>query len=144
MKRGLKSGEFNRLYPNHFDFGASNRKPLGESSFHRLFRRYRESAKRRKLEFSITTEDLRELSKMNCNYCGIEPRQIMHEKDANGPYIHNGLDRIDPLKGYTKENITTCCKNCNRAKSDMTKEEWVSYIDRLVNFNKQKTVAPCL
>ena len=50
-------------------------------------------------------------------------------RKMNGDYIYNGLDRIDPSKGYELTNIVTCCENCNRLKSDLVSyEEFIEFI----------------
>jgi hypothetical protein len=136
-------GTFNKLYPNHFDFGASKRKPLGESSFLRLFRQYTANAKKRNLEFNLSENDVRKLTKSNCYYCGLEPRQLMESKDCNGGYIYNGIDRKNPLKGYIKSNVVSCCKICNWAKRNLSFREWNNYILRLINYTKGVTNGQC-
>jgi len=40
----------------------------------------------------------------------------------------NGLDRVDSSKGYIKDNVVTCCENCNRAKLDLTQQEFFAMI----------------
>lgn len=42
----------------------------------------------------------------NCTYC-----------DGALPPTGHGLDRIDPLKGYTLDNVVPCCTACNRIKN---------------------------
>ena len=128
-------GEFNRLNPNHFDFGASLRKPIGESSFARLVRQYKANATKRNLEFELSETEIRALTKSLCNYCGVKPSQKMHSKDANGAYIYNGIDRINPSVGYTSTNCVPCCKTCNCAKSNMGIEEWNAWLNRIVVFH---------
>jgi len=129
-------GVFNKMYPNHFDFGASLRKPFGESSFLRIFRQYKNNAKKRKLEFKLSEIEVKKLTKSNCYYCGLEPKQIMESKDCNGSYIYNGIDRKNPLKGYITSNVVSCCKICNWAKRNLSFKEWNNYLNRLVSFRK--------
>ncbi|WP_146203669.1 hypothetical protein [Azospirillum sp. TSO5] len=43
--------------------------------------------------------------------------------------LFNGIDRKDPLKGYTTENCVPCCFEINRAKSDMTIDEFTCLIN---------------
>ena len=131
----MKRGQFNKKYPKHFDFGASLRKPHGESSFARVVRQYKANAKRRNLVFSISDALVRKLTSGNCVYCGVPPMQKMHDKDANGAYIYNGIDRVDKSTGYTKKNCVTACKICNKAKTDLTKKEWQDWIKRIVCFH---------
>ncbi len=123
----MKRGQFNKKYPNHFDFGASLRKPTGESSFARVVRQYKANAKRRKLIFNLSDLEIKELTSGNCVYCGIHPTQKMHDKGANGAYIYNGIDRIDKDIGYILDNCVTACKTCNKAKTNMTIKEWRFY-----------------
>lgn len=124
-------GTFNKENPNHFDFGASLRKDVGVSSFNRLVRQYKANAAKRKLEFSIDVSLIKELTKTNCFYCGIEPLQKIGQ--SNGYYLYNGIDRKNKDIGYTKDNCVPCCKICNRAKSNMTEKEWMEWISRLFN-----------
>ena len=63
----------------------------------------------------------------SCIYCGIE-----HSMESN-TFKYNGIDRLDNTIGYEPDNCYTCCKLCNRAKSDLTQEEFTSWISR---FNK--------
>lgn len=131
----MKRGQFNKENPGHFDFGASLRKPHGESSFARLVRQYKANAKRRNLEFALSNDEVRKLTSATCVYCGVGPSQRMHNKDANGPYIYNGIDRVDKSIGYVASNCVTACKICNKAKTDMTEEEWSEWIARVVVFH---------
>jgi hypothetical protein len=128
-------GEFNRINPNHFDFGASTRKPVGESSFARLMRQYKSNAARRSIEFNLSEIEVRTLTKLKCSYCGVEPRQIMQSEDSNGSYIYNGIDRVDSTKGYFIDNCVPACKTCNKAKSTMSLKDWHDWLDRIVVFH---------
>lgn len=126
----MKRGQYNKLYPNHFDFGA-HRKPYGVSSFNRLVRQYKANAKRRGLSFELTDDEVRTLTTGDCTYCGTAPRQVMSSSDSNGEYVYNGIDRVDPSRGYTAVNCVTACKYCNRAKTNMTEHEWFEFRTRL-------------
>jgi hypothetical protein len=128
-------GTWNRLHPEHFDFGSSNRKAPGESSFARLVRQYAKQARARKIEFSLGNETVRHLTQQSCSYCGIEPRQKMQSKHSFGAYIYNGIDRVDSLIGYTEENCVPCCGTCNRAKSNMSADDWYRWLHRVVVFH---------
>jgi hypothetical protein len=138
----MKRGQFNKLNPMHFDFGASNRKPAGESSFARLIRQYKANAARRGIEFMLSAEAVRALTSANCEYCGVEPRQVMRSKDSNGSYIYNGIDRIEASIGYVDGNCTAACKICNRAKTDMTTAEWNEWLSRVARFRIDKDEIP--
>lgn len=72
---------------------------------------YFRSALRRGYEFGLTLEKLQELVTSPCTYCGIEKETEI-----------NGIDRVDNSKGYTLDNVTTSCWNCNRMKYIYTTE----------------------
>lgn len=64
----------------------------------------------------------------DCVYCGAI---------SNWPHGRNGIDRINSSIGYDKTNCVSCCKYCNRAKSDRTTDEFKSWAKRLYsNFLK--------
>ena len=85
---------------------------------------------KRNLTCNIQLNNLLILFKKNCHYCGSEPSNIYHYKNKYNKYdfLYNGLDRIDSNKGYTIDNVVSCCKKCNIAKSSMEYDEFINYI----------------
>lgn len=71
----------------------------------------------------LTIEEFAQLLPLPCVYCG----------DSDKP---RGIDRVDNSKGYTKENSASCCRLCNFMKRAMTKENFLSHIKKIYNFNK--------
>lgn len=116
-----------RLLEKHH-FG---RKEFRTANLNSLFYTYKKSAKSRNIEFKLTREKFIELTSQLCFYCDIEPNQIHCKKETNGPYIYNGIDRVDSLLGYVEENVVTCCKVCNYAKREMTQKEFYNWIKRV-------------
>jgi len=113
--------------------------PLYEASFNELLFSYKYHAKRRNLEWDLNKEEFRNLTKQNCFFCGKAPNQGSHKnKGFNGIYVYNGLDRVDNKKGYLKENIVPCCSICNRAKSNRSYDEFISWIEKVNQFIKVK------
>ena len=47
------------------------------------------------------------------------------------PFYYNGVDRVDNQKGYTVNIIVPCCKRCNVANSDLTLEEFYSWVQEI-------------
>jgi len=81
---------------------------------------YKQGAKSRNLEWTLTENQFMALWQVPCHYCG-EPIDTI------------GLDRLDNTKGYTPDNVGTCCFTCNRMKGNMTSDEWLSHIRKVVN-----------
>lgn len=54
-----------------------------------------------------------------CHYCGVEPSP------------HNGIDKVDPTLGYVDGNMVSCCWICNRAKGNLTYDEFKAYMRRV-------------
>jgi hypothetical protein len=102
---------------------SSGRRATPEGVFNELYNRYVCSARNKNLEFSLTKEKFREITKQDCYYCGTEPKQIAR-KDREYPYIYNGIDRIDNTKGYKDDNIVPCCGICNKMKLEMSIAEF--------------------
>ena len=61
-----------------------------------------------------------------CHYCGIP---------SGWPDTRNGIDRIDSSKDYSSDNCVSCCKICNRAKNDMSVNEFMTWIRRTASKN---------
>jgi len=68
-----------------------------------LINAYKKEDKRKNREFNLTQEDVFEVFKKPCTYCG---------------YPSTGFDRIDNLIGHIKENCVPSCKECNIARMD--------------------------
>jgi hypothetical protein len=109
-------------------------KRSGNAVFGIILRNIKSDCKKRNLPFNITLEDVKEITVQPCSYCKREPYELKcryQRPDStveNDCLLLNGIDRIIPSKGYTKGNITPCCKYCNRAKSDLTLDEFKNLI----------------
>lgn len=86
---------------------------------------YCHGSKRRGIEFGITFEKFLTFWQKPCNYCGVEILTI-------------GLDRVDSSKGYIIDNIVSCCKTCNFAKSDLSESEFMEYLMRVHSFIEKR------
>ena len=85
--------------------------------------KYRDAARRRDLEFSLTEAEFLKLVISSCFYCGLP-----YEHSPSG---FNGVDRVDNAKGYLADNVVPCCKWCNHAKHTMSQAEFFSWIERV-------------
>jgi hypothetical protein len=111
-------------------------KPVGHAAKHSLFYQYQYAARKRNLEFSISESYFITLTTQICYYCGCAPSQIIGAKRKNGPFIYNGIDRLDNNKGYTISNTVACCKRCNRAKYDMSPEQFIELAKQIASNHK--------
>lgn len=115
-------------------FRNSFKLPRGHATRNQLYNSYKQSAKRRGLFWGITLDNFAKLTKQNCYYCGIEPKQsglkgMNHQR--NGDYIYNGIDRVDNDKGYTLDNVVTCCGTCNNMKRTLSKRKFIDQVMRI-------------
>lgn len=137
------------LLSEHIKKLNNSREP--RTGFMSLKDTYIRSAKKRNFIFELTDEQLHVIFKMNCTYCGIEPKQIKYgtnytnEADKKNPYSYNGIDRVDSKKDYTLENCVPCCKKCNFMKLQMTFDEFFEHIEiiykRFHRYYKNKKVS---
>ena len=115
--------------------------PNGEAAFNRLFNRYKNTSKKRNFIFALSKEKFKLITEQNCFYCGNKPKNISKNIYGKGNIIYNGIDRVDSSKGYIENNIVTCCEKCNQAKSNMSQQEFLSWVERVYNHsikNKEK------
>lgn len=108
------------------------------------FNSYKQGAKKRNLNFNIPYSFFVKLVQGNCFYCGADPKPwgcienaASLQKDSPNvkpeDYVirFNGVDRINPSKGYSEENCVTCCVYCNRAKSDLSVSEFKEQVKKM-------------
>lgn len=112
--------------------GSSRKGEYGQSNKVRLYLSYRRQARKRNIEFLLSQEEFIGITSKNCYYCGIEPMTITKGEGTFGQYVHNGIDRMNSNIGYVLDNCVPCCWMCNRAKLDSSLDEFLSWIDRLV------------
>lgn len=120
----------------------------------RHYQAAKHGAKKRNLEWKLTTDQYIEICKQNCTYCGIEPQK---NETSYNQYIStcikqnvtnseefakikivfkNGVDRIDSDLGYIINNVVPSCRTCNIAKLDRTVEEWNNWIERIIEHRR--------
>jgi hypothetical protein len=106
-----------------------------------LFRRYRQQARERGREFTLTKAQFENEIVKPCFYCGVKPTIPIWALRATGSKGYptwngvpecNGLDRKDNLKGYVLGNVTACCATCNIAKHTMSSAEFIGWARKVV------------
>ncbi|KKN01087.1 hypothetical protein LCGC14_1131250 [marine sediment metagenome] len=114
-----------------FGCGCKQKLPKGESAFNSLYFQYQRNASIRGLSFELTKKQFRCFTQESCFYCGNEPSNIIDVKKQNGVYVYSGIDRLDNLRGYSKENCVSCCKVCNWMKNTMSYKEFIEHITKI-------------
>ena len=89
------------------------------------FCEYRNNAKKRKIDFSLTVEQFADLTGQECHYCGGYSSEW--EAKSRG----NGIDRKDSSRGYFEGNCVPCCSKCNFVKNSMPYDAFVKYVTRI-------------
>lgn len=99
----------------------------------RLHRRYVRNCKNNNVYWELSVEFFHKITSQPCEYCQKLPAQ----KDR--AYIYNGIDRVNPHKGYEVGNVVPCCKECNSLKSNkLTYEETKVVAQALKEFREKK------
>jgi len=106
-------------------------KDFGEASFNNLYYTYIRHAKKRNLCFELSKDFFKNITKQNCYYCGVEPKQMAKWQGYNGGYTYNGIDRINSSNGYVENNVVPCCGTCNVAKKDYDRKEFLFWVERV-------------
>lgn len=108
------------------------RKALGVGNMGVVICSYRTNARNRGLEFNLTREQMINLFSRDCFYCGRPPSNIMNRKTYNGAFMYSGIDRVDSNKGYTIDNVVSCCAECNWSKRKRSYKEFTNWIKKIV------------
>lgn len=102
---------------------ASNvRKQPEQKKITDRFHEYKINARRKCNEFSLTKQQVVELLRGDCTYCGIKQSF--------------GIDRQDNAIGYTTDNSIPCCSKCNYAKRGMSKSDFMGWVRLVCNHAK--------
>lgn len=88
------------------------------------YRAYRKGALKRSIPFELTMDQFMLFWGKNCAYCG-------------GAILTVGIDRVDNGKGYIVSNLASCCRGCNKMKSDLSVEDFVARCRKVVIIAEQ-------
>lgn len=103
--------------------------PRGVAASKSLYYKYTGRCRKSGIEFALTFEKFINITGKDCAYCGTPPKQVhVKNRTCNGPYIYNGIDRVNPNKGYISSNCTPCCKVCNFMKKNMTQKKFIAHL----------------
>jgi hypothetical protein len=106
-------------------------------------------------EIFLSLEEFIKITKDPCKYCGqlysikfhscykqdgtvkiYTKKQLSYIKLKNVHIELNGLDRVDNLKGYSLNNVVSCCGRCNGMKMQHSVEEFFKHIKNIFEFSK--------
>lgn len=110
----------------------------GKASFNRVINQYKNNARIKNLEWSLSRELIEEVMTGLCFYCGTPPKR--EESGPNGSFVYNGLDRIDSSRGYIPSNVVPCCWNCNRMKGDMAFGEFLNHVYEIAGYRPPRYI----
>lgn len=133
-ENAAKLGKITHTYAN-----KASKKYLGApTQINTMYRNYKNSDMKKGREFNLTRDQFYKLTQGNCYYCGSAPSLYIWNSKyfGNKPFYKNGIDRVDSNIGHIPENCVSCCVICNRAKNNMTTEDFLSWVDKLINFRK--------
>lgn len=91
----------------------------------RILHTYERDAEKRGYCFTLTREQFAELIQQECHYCGSPGNSTSYN------FTYTGIDRVDSSRGYTPGNTVSCCKHCNRAKWEMSVEEFREWVTKI-------------
>lgn len=105
---------------------------------------YKSGAKKRGLEWGLSTLEFLKIATLDCAYCGSPPKtwdcvsgapSVQKDCPRIDPQKYeirfNGIDRIDSRLGYVFGNVAPCCSKCNRAKNDMTVDDFRNHVTKM-------------
>ena len=107
---------------------ATKRKPDNGGELTAVILGYKRHAARRGLSWNLEREHVRGVISMPCHYCGSTASNQKTTKNTIHPFKYNGIDRVDNAVGYEESNVVSCCFVCNRAKGDMSVEEFREWV----------------
>jgi hypothetical protein len=112
-----------------------------------IYTNYKRRGKQSGKGFDLSMEDFSSMIQQDCFYCGAIPSNSISTRyrvHDNKSLSYNGLDRVDSGKGYTMDNVVTCCIRCNMGKLDYEQEEfyeWISNVYSNINTNNYNEIS---
>lgn len=99
--------------------------PMDTAFKHAIWQRIKSSAKKRRINFTVTIDQVWEVCQLPCHYCGSQPsNKIKHDGQS---FTFQGIDRKDSRKGYIPGNILPCCQHCNVEKGSKSYKWYMEF-----------------
>jgi hypothetical protein len=111
--------------------GRDRQKPKGFASFNQTLLSCKKGARQRGLKWNLSRFVCLHLFQERCFYCGAEPVKHFTVKRTHGCFYSNGIDRIDSTKGYTRNNVVSCCTKCNFMKGSLSSEDFLAHLKQI-------------
>lgn len=105
-----------------------------------LYSRYKYECKRRNIFWGLSKDEFWVITSLPCHYCGLIPSQQIKNSKGQGAYLYSGIDRANNDQGYVLANCVPACVECNEAKRARPLQEWLDWINRLVEHHGKRTV----
>jgi hypothetical protein len=98
---------------------------------------YKRGAKKRSLNYNLTSEQFNELIIGSCHFCGESKTQIKKgQGKTSGDFMYTGIDRLDSSKGYSFDNCVSCCWMCNNMKHTTSEMNFINHIKKIYEHTK--------
>ena len=94
------------------------------------YSQYKDRANKKNINFEISE---------NLFYCKRQESCYLCGKEENETH-KNGIDRFDNTKGYTEENIRSCCVSCNYMKKDYEYDLFINKLKLIYEYQKTNPI----
>ena len=94
----------------------------------KMFQRAKGRAKQKRLDFNLTVKDI--IIPKHCPILGIE--LVCKSGISGGQKNSPALDRINSMRGYTKDNIQVISHLANMMKSHATEKELITFANWII------------
>lgn len=111
-----------------------------DAAFNSVYKEYRDGANKRNIKFNLSKDQVKQITKNNCYYCGCNPKTIRFKNGKHifkTSYIYNGIDRVINDNDYSFENCVACCADCNISKGTKTVLEFLNWIHRVYKYQNK-------
>lgn len=89
------------------------------------------NARHRGIPWLLSEPEVNDLMIRSCFYCGLPPSNLSAGRSCNGTFTYSGIDRVDTAGAYEDGNVVPCCFACNSAKSTMSREHFLAWVERV-------------
>lgn len=111
--------------------------------FESLYNSFLHSSERREnVPVQLAYEDFVTFTaKTECSYCGDRIEWTQFDTGKNG--MAYNLDRVDNTQGYSPSNCVVCCGTCNRMKSSLSAQTFISRVHQISEHMRSRCTKQC-